>query len=75
MIVVDSNESEVATIEIVSVETIRLGDANLALALDEGEGFRSVEEWRIAHEQFWQPLQLDDDTEIVVERFRLIQTL
>jgi uncharacterized protein YhfF len=81
--VVDSDARPVAIIELLGVDVVRLGDADLELALDEGEGFRSVAEWRRAHERFWKEaavpsLQehrvdaLDDDTAVVVERFRLV---
>jgi uncharacterized protein YhfF len=80
---VDSDEEPVAIVEIVGVDVIRLGDADLQLALDEGEGFRSVAEWRAAHVRFWSEeirpllddpsaLAIDDDTTVVVERFRLV---
>jgi uncharacterized protein YhfF len=52
-LVVDSAEKPVAVIEIVGVEIIRLGDADLDLAIAEGEGFCSVDDWREAHEDFW----------------------
>ena len=66
-----------------AAEVIRLGDADLQLASDEGEGYGSVREWRDAHEAFWRSevlpglpgserLQIDDDTRIVVERFRVV---
>jgi uncharacterized protein YhfF len=72
----------VALIELLRVDVIRLGDADLDLALDEGEGFKTVTEWRQAHEQFWREeviprlsgplaIELTDDTRIVVEWFRL----
>jgi uncharacterized protein YhfF len=81
--VVDSADDPVAEIEIVGVDIIRLGDADLDLATAEGEGFRSVDEWREAHEDFWTTngatprraagrWRLDDDTEVVVERFRVV---
>jgi uncharacterized protein YhfF len=70
-LVVDSAERPIATIEILSVETIRLGDADLRLALDEGEGFADVAAWRAAHEGFWQGA-VTDETLLVVERFRLV---
>jgi uncharacterized protein YhfF len=79
--VIDSDESPVALIELLAVDVIRLGDADLSLARDEGEGFESVAEWREAHERFWSDevipelpdgLTLSDDTEVVVERFRLV---
>ncbi len=83
-VMVDSAERSVAVVEIAEVRVIRLGDADLQLALDEGEGFRSVAEWRSAHERFWAQevkptlsnpaaLHLDDDTRVVVERFRVVE--
>jgi uncharacterized protein YhfF len=78
--VIDSDGQPVAVIELTSVEVIRLGDADLQLALDEGEGFESVAQWRSEHERFWLEevlptlpvaVSLSDDTRIVVERFRL----
>jgi uncharacterized protein YhfF len=80
--VVDSAGDPVGVIEILAVDVIRLGDADSALAFDEGEGYASVAEWRTAHEQFWrdeifrrfpgQATPLGDDTQVVVERFRLV---
>jgi uncharacterized protein YhfF len=88
MTVVDSNDKPVAVTEITGVEVIRMGDADLQLALDEGEGFESVLDWRDAHERFWSSYAdelrerlgdpgwtLDQDTPIVVERFKLVERL
>jgi uncharacterized protein YhfF len=66
-----------------SVDVIRLGDADVSLARDEGEGFKTVTEWRREHESFWRDqviprlparfaVALTDDTPLVVERFRLV---
>lgn len=74
MTVIDSSGSSVGTIEIESVEIIPFGDADLALARDEGEGFESVAEWRAAHKDFWRGREPDDSTKIVVERFRLVES-
>jgi uncharacterized protein YhfF len=85
-IVVDSDARPVAIIEIVGVEVIALGDADDQLALDEGEGFGCVNEWRAAHERFWteevvpslkhpETATLDDNAAVVVERFRLVTRL
>lgn len=80
-VMVGSDGEEVVPVEIVEVSVIRLGDADDALARDEGEGFRSVGEWRAAHEEFWRrdvlpglrrPIFLDDDSQVVVERFRVV---
>jgi uncharacterized protein YhfF len=81
--VLDSGDNPVAVIETTAVDVIRLGDVDLTLAREEGEGFRSVAEWREAHERFWAeevmprlPANmagpLADDAKIVVVRFRLV---
>ena len=87
-LVVDSAEVPVAVIEIEDVRVVRLADVDMAIAHEEGEGFNSVEEWRIAHEAFWNSFAdelrrrlgdtswaLMDETPVVVERFRLINRL
>lgn len=75
-----------AVVEVTAVEVLRLGDIGLAHALDEGEGFASVAEWRTAHEDFWHsgPVRaavgdpgftVDDDTLVIAERFRVTERL
>ena len=82
--VVDSANRPVAVIEVLAVDVIRLGDADLELALAEGEGFLSVQDWRRAHEGFWNAdvgadqshragRALNDDTQVVVEYFRVLR--
>ena len=72
----------VGVIETTSVEVIRLGDADLSLAQDEGEDFADVAHWRADHERFWNDEviptlpagalpRLTDDTQVLVWRFRL----
>jgi len=78
--VIDSSGRAVAQVLLTEVRIIRLGDADIELAREEGEGFASVAQWRAAHEVFWRgevlpflrAVVLDQDTEIVVERFRLL---
>jgi uncharacterized protein YhfF len=87
-LVVDSTGVPVAVIEMSEVRVLRLGEVDLAIAQEEGEGFNSVEEWRLAHEAFWNDYvdelrsrlddsswKLVDETPVVVERFRLISHL
>ncbi|MEV4253345.1 DUF664 domain-containing protein [Spirillospora sp. NPDC049652] len=85
-VVVDSAERDVAVLETVAVDTVRLADVGWEHARDEGEGHRSVAEWRAAHEDFWHGAEVraamgdpgftvDDDTLVVVQRFRLVRTL
>ena len=80
--VVDSSGQRVAVIETTEVRVIRLGDIDLAHALGEGEGYRSVAEWRTAHERFWHSPEVrgelgdpeftvDDNTLVVAQTFAL----
>ena len=82
--VIDSAGEPVLVIETTAVEIARLADVPLAHAVDEGEGFTTVAEWRAGHEDFWtspevvaelpEGFRLDDDTEVVMERFRVVGT-
>lgn len=83
--VVDSEGRRIAVIETTEVRVIRLADVDLQHALDEGEGFRSVAEWRVEHERFWHGVDVreelgdpdftvDDDTQVLAHRFRLVHT-
>ncbi len=80
--VIDSDGRPVGVIETLSVEVIPLGDADLNLAVAEGEGFDSVAQWREEHERFWtqevlptlppgSARPLTNETQIVIEWFRL----
>jgi uncharacterized protein YhfF len=84
--VVDNDGRDVAVIEITEVRVLRIGDADLSFARDEGEGFESVADWRAAHERYWrgyadeirafldhQDWDVGDDTLFVAERFRLVE--
>ena len=88
MLAVDSSQAPVAIIEVEDVRVVRLAEVDIATAKAEGEGFVSVNEWRLAHEAFWNSYaddlrsrladpswRLADDTPVVVERFRLVGLL
>ena len=83
---IDEHDQPVGIIETTEVWVSTIGEVDLAFAIDEGEGFTSVEEWRDAHEGFWLSYAdetrawLNDpdwhptaDTKIVCERFRLVE--
>jgi len=85
-VVVDSLERPVAIIEVTSVEQARLSDVPWEHARDEGEGYSSVEEWRVDHERFWisdmmrdfmqdPDFTVTDETIVVLERFCVTRTL
>jgi uncharacterized protein YhfF len=81
---IDSDGREVAVIELTEVRVLRLGEVDLQHALDEGEGYASVAEWRAGHEAFWHGDEMrealgepgfvvDDETLVVAERFRVVE--
>ncbi|MDX2408249.1 ASCH domain-containing protein [Streptomyces microflavus] len=83
---IDSEGREVAVLEMTEVRVLPLGEVDLQHALDEGEGYRSVAEWRAGHEAFWHGEEMreamgdpsftvDDGTMIVAERFRVVEVL
>lgn len=83
---IDSEGREVAVLETTDVRVLRLGDVDLQHAIDEGEGHRSVAEWRAAHERFWHGEEMreamgdpdfavDDETQVVAERFTVVEVL
>jgi uncharacterized protein YhfF len=82
--VVDSAGEVVAVIEYTAIDMCRLGEIDLRHALDEGEGYESVAQWREAHERFWHSQEMrdhlgdpdftvDDDTLVLKERFRVVE--
>lgn len=83
---IDSEGREVAVLEMTEVRVLPLGEVDLQHALDEGEGYRSVAEWRAGHKAFWHGEEMreamgdpsftvDDGTMIVAERFRVVEVL
>jgi uncharacterized protein YhfF len=85
-VLVDSSERPLAVLEVTGVRLASLADVDLAHVVDEGEGHRTLAEWRAAHENFWHGDQMraeladpgftvDDTTVAVLERFRLVSRL
>jgi uncharacterized protein YhfF len=71
----DYEDTPVAVIEATEVRILPVGEVDLAFARDEGEGFDSVEQWRSAHEAFWEGHEISGHTLIVAVRFRVVQRL
>lgn len=87
-LLVDSAEKPVAVLETETRRVARLADVDDRHAIDEGEGYASAAEFRVAHERFWNSsiddlrarlgdpaFTLTDDTLVVLERFRIVQRL
>ena len=68
------DDEPVGIVELIDVRVVPAGEIDLQFARDEGEGFESVDDWREAHERFFER-PLPDDTQIVAVRFRLVQRL
>lgn len=87
-ILLDSDERPVALIQTVDCRVVRLADVDDRHAIDEGEGYADASEFRTAHERFWSgyiddlrarlgdaPFAIDDDTLVVLQRFRVVERL
>ena len=79
-ILLNSDDEPLAVLRYASVSVTRLGLITLQHVLNEGEGYKSLTEWRAAHESFWasenmrQALDdpdstVDDQTLVVLETF------
>ena len=68
------DDEPVAVVEVTDAKRVPASEIDADFARDEGEGFESVEDWRVAHEDFFkQPIA--PETEIVAVRFRVVETL
>lgn len=87
-VLLDSKERPVAVVETVSCRVARLADVDDQHAIDEGEGYANAAEFRVSHERFWNGyvddiryrlgdpgFSIDDDTQIVLERFKVVERL
>lgn len=87
-VLLDTEERPVAVIETVECRVVRLAAVDDRHAIDEGEGYANAAEFRVAHERFWNgyiddlrgrlgdpTFRLDDDTLVVLQRFRVVERL
>lgn len=70
----DYDDEPVGVVEVTEVRLVPAAEIDEQFARDEGEGFESVDDWRVAHEGFFQ-LSIEPDTEIVAIRFKLVERL
>ena len=68
------DDEPVGIVEVTEARVIPAGEIDAQFARDEGEGFESVDDWREAHERFFERPILPD-TLIVAVRFRLVERL
>lgn len=85
-LVINSAGKGVAVIETTEVRHVKLADVDLQHVIDEGEDYTTVAQWRAGHEEFWHSpdmrkamgdpkFTVDDDTILVLQRFRVIAKL
>ncbi|WSF21881.1 ASCH domain-containing protein [Streptomyces sp. NBC_01353] len=82
----DSEERPVAVVETTEVRVLPVGEIDLRFAIDEGEGYTTVAEWRASHDRFWHGAEMreflgdpeftvTDATMAVAERFKVVRRL
>jgi uncharacterized protein YhfF len=62
----------VGVVEVTDVRVVPAREIDVDFARAEGEGFTSVDDWRVAHERFF-GRAIEPDTEIVALRFRVVE--
>ena len=68
------DDEPVAVVEITESRVVPAAEIDEQFARDEGEGFASVEDWRVAHEDFF-GRPIGPETQIVAVRFRVVEEL
>lgn len=79
-VVIDSSGQPVCITEVTEVRVVPLSAVDLAHAIDEGEGYSAVSDWRSGHEEYWHGTDfrnfmrdpnftVTDTTETVLMRF------
>ena len=84
--VIDAEGNFVGVIETTECRIVRMADVDDEFARDEGDGFADAADWRVAHDRYFGShleelrerlgdpgWQLDDDTQMVCQRFRLVE--
>jgi uncharacterized protein YhfF len=75
-VVLDGQGRPAAVIETVEVSFRRFDEVDEQFAFDEGEGFRTLEDWRDGHRRYFERNGgYTANMQLVCERFRLIEVL
>jgi uncharacterized protein YhfF len=68
----DYDDEPVAIVEVTEARVVPAAEIDLDFARAEGEGFASVDDWRVAHEEFFgQPIA--PETQVVALRFHVVE--
>jgi uncharacterized protein YhfF len=68
------DEEPLAVVEVTDARVVPASQIDVQFARDEGEGFETVDDWRVAHEKFFERT-IEPNTEIVAIRFRVVEVL
>jgi uncharacterized protein YhfF len=71
---VDAAGAPRAIVEVTEVRVVPASELDLEFMRDEGEGFESLDDWREAHERFFEQ-PIPDETLIEAIRFRVVERL
>ncbi|MDO3705418.1 ASCH domain-containing protein [Micromonospora sp. C28SCA-DRY-2] len=74
LVLVDDRDALAGVVEVTGVEVVPFAEVSWDFARSEGEGDRSIEEWRAGHAAYWARVgtPVTDDTDVVCIRFRLV---
>ncbi|HET8527688.1 MAG TPA: ASCH domain-containing protein [Gaiellaceae bacterium] len=67
------DDERCGVVEVVEARVVPAREIDERFARDEGEGFETVDDWREAHERFFEQ-PIEPDTPIVAIRFRLVES-
>jgi uncharacterized protein YhfF len=66
------DDERVGVVEVTESQVVRASEVDEQFAREEGEGFETVEQWRLAHERFFER-PIEPDTPVEAVRFRLVE--
>lgn len=74
LVLLDSVDVPIGAVDIIEVRVLPFGAVSWEFAQAEGEGDRSLDEWRDGHRRYWSDLGLsvEESTPVVCLRFRLV---
>ena len=76
MVVLDGSGRPRAVLRTLELTQRRFGEVDAVFAFDEGEGDRSLDHWRAAHQRYFTRLKLyQPDMMLWCERFELVMTI
>jgi uncharacterized protein YhfF len=75
---VDGEGRPLALIEYTAVQWVPFEQVGWQFVQSEGEGFESVEQWRVAHRAFWTDvcgIEITNETPVICYNFKVIEKL